>query len=119
MRRYETIYIAREDAPEEQIQSINGKLQGIIEGARGKILRIENWGKKPLAYKIKKDLKGSYISLDYVGDPGLVKEVERSLKHNEEVIRYQSFRVADSVEPGSSTTEEAKDGDEQGNESQS
>lgn len=119
MRRYETIYIAQEDAPEEQVRSINEKLQGIIEGAQGKILRIESWGKKPLAYKIKKDLKGSYISLDYVGNPGLVKKVERSLKHSEEVIRYQSFKVADSVEPGSFTMEEAKEGSEQGNESKS
>lgn len=116
MRRYETIYITREDASEEQIQSIKGKLQGIIERAQGKILRVEDWGKKPLAYKIKRNLKGFYIHLDYVGNPGLVEEVDRILKHSEEVIRYQSFKVADSVEPGSPAEAEVKEGDEPGNE---
>lgn len=114
MRRYETIYIAREDVPEEQVQSINGKLQGIIEGAQGKIIRIESWGKKPLAYKIKSGQKGSYIFLDYMGNPGLVNEVERSLKHTEEVIRYHSFKVAESGEAGSFTGTEVKEGEEQG-----
>ncbi len=118
MRRYETIYITREDASEEQIQSIKEKLQGIIERAQGKILRVENWGKKPLAYKIKKNLKGFYVFLDYVGNPGLVDEVDRALKHIEEVIRYQSFKVADAVEPSSPVQAEAKEGDEQGNERQ-
>src|SRR5678815_2140265 len=102
-REYETIYILRPDSTTDVIAQVNQKIRGIIEAGGGTILKIDNWGKRKLAYEVKKQLKGVYLFFSYLGTAGLVEEVERNLRLSDSVIRYYSVKIAENVDPVSYT----------------
>lgn len=104
-REYETIFILRPDVTNDQIAAVNTKLRGILESGGAKLLKIENWGRRKLAYEVKKQLKGVYLFWRYLGDPGLVEEAERNLRLSDMVIRYYSVRVADNVDVATRASE--------------
>jgi small subunit ribosomal protein S6 len=104
-REYETIFILRPDLATDAISAVNTKVRGLVEGNGGKLLKIENWGRRKLAYEVKKQLKGIYLFWRYLGDPGLVEEVERNLRLSDQVIRYYSVKVANNVDVATSTTD--------------
>jgi len=93
MRKYETILIMDPDLEEEQAQSTLEKIKGIITQAEGEILRVEDWGKRKLAYDVKKKNKGHYILIHLSGTPALLSELERNFRVMDAVIKYQSVRL--------------------------
>ena len=95
---YETIFIVRPDVGDDVISSTTERMKGIIVGQGGTMLREQNWGKKKLAYEIKKHLKGFFVYLQYVGGGGLVQEVERNLKTLENVIKFQTVKISEKVD---------------------
>ena len=98
-REYETIYILRPDATTEQIHDVNTRIRKVIDTAEGKLIRVDNWGKRKLAYEIKKQLKGIYLYWLYLGGSQLVAEIERNLRMLDLVIRYYTVRVDEDVNP--------------------
>ena len=98
-REYETIFILRPDTSSEQISVILERVRKIIEAMAGKVLHIENWGKRRLAYEIKKELKGVYIYWKYLGKQGLVEEIERNLRMSDSVIRYFTVQLEGNILP--------------------
>src|SRR3982751_94102 len=109
-REYETIYILRPDSTSDVIALVNQKVRGVIESGGGNLLKIDNWGKRKLAYEVKKQLKGIYLFFSYLGQAGLLEEVERNLRLTDSVIRYYSVKIAENVDPAarpSDFTEEA------------
>ncbi len=109
-REYETIYILRPDSTSDVIALVNQKVRGVIEAGGGSLLKIDNWGKRKLAYEVKKQLKGIYLFFSYLGTAGLVEEIERNLRLTDSVIRYYSVKIAENVDPAARTsdfTEEA------------
>jgi small subunit ribosomal protein S6 len=104
-REYETIYILRPDITNDGIGQVNTKIRGIIESGGGTLLKVENWGKRKLAYEVKKQMKGMYLFFSYLGTAGLVEEVERNLKLSDPVIRYYSVKIAENVDPASRTSD--------------
>ncbi|MES1164189.1 MAG: 30S ribosomal protein S6, partial [Verrucomicrobiota bacterium] len=105
MREYETIYILRPDSTTDVIGQVNQKIRGIIEAGGGRLLKVDNWGKRKLAYEVKKQLKGIYLFFSYLGTAGLVEEVERNLRLTDSVIRYYSVKMAENVDPAGRTSE--------------
>jgi small subunit ribosomal protein S6 len=105
MREYETIYILRPDSSTDVIGQVNAKIRGIIEAGGGRLLKVDNWGKRKLAYEVKKQLKGIYLFFSYLGTAGLVEEVERNLRLTDAVIRYYSVKIAENVEAEGRTSE--------------
>jgi small subunit ribosomal protein S6 len=104
-REYETIYILRPDSTSDVIAQVNQKIRGVIETGGGTLLKVENWGKRKLAYEVKKQLKGTYLFFSYLGTAGLVEEVERNLRLTDSVIRYYSVKMAENVDPAVRTSE--------------
>lgn len=104
-REYETIFILRPDIPNEVIGGINSKIRGVIEAGGGRLIKVDNWGRRKLAYEVKKQLKGIYLFWSYLGTPGLVEEVERNLRLSDSVIRYYSVKIAENVDPATHTAE--------------
>ena len=96
-REYETIFILRSDTPNDGIAQVNTRIRGVIEQSGGKLLRLDNWGKRKLAYEIKKQLKGTYLYWQYLGSSGLVQEIERNLRMLDSVIRYYTVKVDEDV----------------------
>ena len=93
MRKYETIFILDPDLEEEQVQSAIEKVKGIITQTNGEIQKVEDWGKRKLAYEVKKKSKGHYILIHFLGTPALLSELERNFRVMDAVIKFQSVRL--------------------------
>ena len=93
MRLYESVFIARQDISSQQVESMADEFAGIITNAGGKIHKREYWGLRSLAYRIKKNRKGHYSLLAIDAPAPAVKEMERQLLINEDVLRFMTIRV--------------------------
>jgi small subunit ribosomal protein S6 len=87
MRNYEIAIVLHPDL-EIDIESATSKVEKIIELAKGKIVKKDNWGKRKLAYKIKKQDWGIYVFYNVQLDPSAVAQIEGTLRITEEVMRY-------------------------------
>jgi small subunit ribosomal protein S6 len=96
-REYETIFILRADTVNDGVAQVNQRLRGILESMGGKALKLDNWGKRKLAYEVKKQLKGIYLYWRYLATSGVVEELERNLRMLDSVIRYYTVKVDDDV----------------------
>lgn len=97
MRRYETIYILRPSLNEEQINTIVDNSNSIISNSNGKIIELDRWGMRKLAYPIKKELQGFYVFCDYSTEPEAVAEMERKFRIDDAVLRYMTVKTADAI----------------------
>jgi small subunit ribosomal protein S6 len=104
-REYETIYILKPDATNDMVAQVNAKVRSVIETGGGTLLKVDNWGKRKLAYEVQKQLKGMYLYFSYLGTAGLVEEVERNLRLLDTVLRSYSVKIAENVDPASRTSE--------------
>ncbi len=104
-REYETIFILRPDTPNDTISQINTRVRGVIDGMQGNLLKLDNWGKRKLAYEVHKQLKGVYLYWRYLGGSNLVEELERNLRMIDSVIRYYTVKVGVDVDPNARPTE--------------
>lgn len=97
-REYETTYILRPNTSNEGVAEVNARIKGIIEGMGGKIIKVDNWGKRRLAYEVAKERKGIYLYWQYLASPGVVEETERNLRMLDSVIRYLTVKVDENVD---------------------
>ena len=101
MRLYESVFIARQDISTTQVESMADEFAGIITNAGGTIYKREYWGLRSLAYRIKKNRKGHYIMFNFETDGPTLKEYERIMGLNEDVLRFLNIRIEE-VEEGPS-----------------
>ena len=101
MRLYESVFIARQDISSTQVETMADEFAGIITEAGGKIHKREYWGLRSLAYRIKKNRKGHYIMFNLETDAATLKEYERIMGLNEDVLRFLNIRIEE-VEEGPS-----------------
>ena len=106
MKKYETIFILDANLEEEPAQAVLEKVKGIITQANGEILKVEDWGKRKLAYEVKKKDKGHYILIHFLGSPALLSELERNFRVMDAVIKYQSVRLDERRAPSESPVPE-------------
>jgi small subunit ribosomal protein S6 len=104
-REYETIYILRPNTANEGVAEVNTRIKGVIEGMGGKILKVDNWGKRRLAYEVAKERKGIYLYWLYLAQPGVVEETERNLRMLDSVIRYLTVKVDEDIDISARPTE--------------
>ncbi len=98
VREYETIYILRPDVDTEAAERVQGRVADALEREQGRLVKVEAWGRRRLAYPVRKQRKGVYVYLKYVGGGGLVAEVERNLKLQDAVIKFMTVQTADEVD---------------------
>jgi len=99
MRHYETIYILNPNLPEEEYREAIDKFNSLIDKQKGVIIKTKEWGKQRLAYNIKKFNHGSYILIDFCAEPGLTAGLERDLKLDDKVLKYQTVLLEDKADP--------------------
>ncbi len=98
VREYETIYLLKAETPDDQVEEIKERLRGVVTREGGKVIRFTNQGKRKTAFPVGKNPKALYMHVLYVGQPGLVAELERNLKMIDVVQKFQSVKVADGVD---------------------
>lgn len=97
MRRYETIFILRPNAGEDEINRVVESTSKIILDEKGTIIELDKWGMKKLAYLIKKESLGYYVYCDYAGTPAAVSEIERKFRIDDTVLKYMTIKTAASI----------------------
>ena len=98
-REYETIYILRSSVASDEAERITARMKEIIETRSGKILKIDNWGRRKLAYPINKASRGVFVFLSYIGFEDVVAELERNLRLLDSVVRFQTVLNNPRVDP--------------------
>ena len=93
MHQYEVTYIVQPDIEENGLEEILTKVQGWITDSGGKVEKVDRWGKKKLAYIIRKYKEGTYFLLHSEMEPTFCHELERNLKLLEPVIRSMIIKV--------------------------
>ncbi|MBN2284170.1 MAG: 30S ribosomal protein S6 [Deltaproteobacteria bacterium] len=99
MRRYETVFIVHSDLSSDELNSLVERYQSIITSLKGIIIRLDNWGKRRLAYPIEKRREGTYIFVEFASDNDAVFEMERNFKIDERIMRYLTVKLSDHVDP--------------------
>jgi small subunit ribosomal protein S6 len=98
LREYETIYILRSDVDADSADKIAQRVAEVIDREKGKLLKFESWGRRKLAYEVKKQRKGVYIFTKYLGKGGLVAEIERNLRLSDVVLKHMTVQTANDVD---------------------
>lgn len=105
LREYETIYIMRPNTSNDGVAEVNTRVRALIEGMGGKIIKVDNWGKRRLAYEVAKERKGIYLYWQYLADNKVVAEFERTMRLLDSVVRYQSVRIDENIDPNARPSE--------------
>lgn len=99
MRKYETILIAHADLRDDEQTALINRYSGIITGNKGIIIKGDCWGKRKLAYTIKKQSRGIYVLFEYAGFGPTVDELERNLKIDDKILKFMTILKEDGIDP--------------------
>ena len=114
MALYECVILARQEISTQQVDTLIEELSGVITQGGGTVAKKENWGLRSLAYRVKKNRKAHYILLNLDTPSAAVKEMERQMGINEDILRHLTIKV-DALEEGPSAVLQSK-GDREGRE---
>jgi len=98
MRRYKSVWVVNGDLPDEEIKGTIDKFSRIISTQGGALVRLEEWGRRKLAYRIQGVTRGYYVVVDYAGTPATVKELERNYRIDDRLIRSHTTKKSDKVD---------------------
>ena len=94
MSLYENIFIARQDISGAQVDALADTFTQLLTDGGGEVKKREYWGLRNLAYRMRKNRKGHYVLLNIDAPPTAIAELERTMRINEDVIRYLTIRVS-------------------------
>ena len=95
MRIYEGVFLTRSSLDNEQRDSLIQKLEGIITGKDGKVLKKDEWGKKRLSYLIKKESEAHYTYMEFMADVDILDEMARIMRIDENFLRHMFVKKED------------------------
>jgi small subunit ribosomal protein S6 len=107
-REYETIYILRSDVDADTAEKVQARVAEVVGRDNGKLVKVESWGRRKLAYPVAKQRKGVYVFVKYVGRGGLVQELERNLKLSDSVLKFQTIQTNEEVDVEALTVDPAE-----------
>ena len=87
MNKYEAMYIISPTIDEEQVKALVEKFNDLIS-EHGEIEKVEEWGKKKLAYEVQDQKEGYYVLVYFTANPEFPAELERIFKINEDILKY-------------------------------
>ncbi len=97
-REYELVYILTPQVDADDAEKISTRLQEVVVRLGGKITKVDQWGRRKLAYPINKATRGVFVCVRMVGYNDLVAEIERNLRNADAVVRFQTVRLDTIVE---------------------
>lgn len=111
-RSYEIGFIVNPDVTEEEVKKINDLVVSLVEKNEGKVDKVDEWGRRPLAYPIEEHKEGIYTFVNATMDGGNVAELEKRIKLNEKVMRYIIMRLDDRLRKSNRLVKKWKRSDE-------
>ena len=91
-RHYEVVFLVHPDQS-EQVPAMIERYNGLISQRKGKVHRLEDWGRRPLAYPINKVMKAHYVLLNVECDQSTINELKENFRYNDAVIRHLILKV--------------------------
>ena len=113
MALYEHIYLARQDLTAQQSEALTEQFKTIITSLGGVVGKVEYWGVKSLAYRIKKNRKAHFTLINVDAPPAALAEAERQWSISEDILRFMTIRV-EAHEDGPSAMLRKRDDDDRG-----
>lgn len=107
MPLYECVLLARQEVSAPQVEALVEEFSGVLAQGGGSVAKKEFWGLRNIAYRVKKNRKAHYVLLNIDSPSAAVKEMERQMSLNEDVLRYLTVRVEE-LEEGPSAMMQAK-----------
>jgi len=99
MRHYETVYIINPTLSDEAVKEVVTRFNTLVEKTNGVVTRIDEWGKRDLAYDIKKFNKGVYVLMQFCGDPGITVELQRQFGLDDTILKSQTIVLSNDADP--------------------
>jgi small subunit ribosomal protein S6 len=96
MRHYEVVFVVHPDQS-EQVPAMIERYRGMVSGRGGKIHRLEDWGRRQLAYPIQKVHKAHYVLMNIECDQGTVDELEGAFRFNDAVVRHLTVKMSSAM----------------------
>ncbi|TDR93716.1 30S ribosomal protein S6 [Enterovirga rhinocerotis] len=93
MPLYEHVFLVRQDVTAQQVEALVEQYKGVLEAGGGAVEKIELWGVKSLAYRIKKNRKAHFTMLGITAPAPAVAEMERQMRLSEDVLRFMTLKV--------------------------
>jgi len=113
MALYEHVFLVRQDMSTQQVEALVEQYKGVITAQGGSVGRIENWGLRPLSYRMRKNRRAYYVLINIDAPAAAVAELERQLRLNEDILRFLTLRV-EAHEEGPSAMLARRERDERG-----
>jgi small subunit ribosomal protein S6 len=98
MNHYETIYIVNPTLDDDSLKEAIDKFSDLIKKLKGSIVKVNEWGKRKLAYEVKRFDKGYYVVLDFCALPKMLTELERNLKLDDRILKYITVKIDENVD---------------------
>jgi small subunit ribosomal protein S6 len=111
MALYEHVYLARQDVTPQQVETLNEQFKSVIEAHGGKVGKVEYWGVKSLAYRIKKNRKAHFTLMNIEAPAAALTEMERQMGINEDILRFITLRVEEHEDGPSAMMRKRDDSD--------
>lgn len=93
MQFYESIFIVRPSLSDDDTNQLIEKMKGVLEKAGASLIKLENWGKKKLAYEVKRERRGTFVYLQFKAAGNAVGELERSYRLEDSVLKFLTVRL--------------------------
>ncbi|MDY7000370.1 MAG: 30S ribosomal protein S6 [Thermodesulfobacteriota bacterium] len=100
MGKYETLLLLSPELADENRQEILDNLSGIIAREKGRMLEVDDWGMRDLAYPVKKQFRGHYVRLEFLGPGEMVAELERNIRIADGIFKFLTVKLANEEETG-------------------
>lgn len=113
MPLYESTFIARPDVSTQQMETLGEQFHEVIRAGGGEVASSEQWGLRNLTYRINKNRKGHYVHMRIEAPSDAIVEMERTMRLNEDIIRYLTVRV-DALDPNPSAVLQSRSRDSRG-----
>ncbi len=98
MRKMETLLLLSPELSGEERETILKTLDDVIVRQGGKMLTVDQWGMRDLAYPVRKQMRGFYVRLEYAAPSPLVAELERIIRITDGIFKFLTVKLADAVE---------------------
>ena len=98
MRKFETLVLLSPELSAEKREGIVNALVAVVEREQGKMITVDNWGMRDLAYPVRKQMRGNYVRLEYAAPANLVAELERNIRITDGLFKFVTVKLADVAE---------------------